>query len=495
MPPRPASRQLNARFADIVRRQATDALDLARDNLHDPDVVDAVRAMLERIREEAASLSQAQVENAASRAVRSLGTPHAITTLEDLADTCAAPSSCTHLLRPVAVLVDPDDLHRARMQAQNVASALRLVGDVDALLRAARAERLGAVWMPSGQLHALEDGRSGELSGVALYVYDDDDNLPSRLLAVRLGAAGFLTSPLNLKDAVRIVRDDAARITAAPWRVILVERTDMPADGFAQAIASDDLHVTALRGGFRLLETLDDVVPDILILSTQLDGVSTEDLLAVLRAHHRFNSVPVILLSATNETIRVVPPPVAVLRRSEPHLLLRRQIVEVAERTARMRAMREIDPSTGVLTDVALLRAADIAIANARRNPAPVTAVRIELPDLPAIRRSEGHGVAERILRAVGVALRDRLRTVDAIGRMGTTGFAAILSRCSARRAQARLHEIRDLIDGDIRAEHPIPVRMVFSFTDTASGREDLLLRADQLVSKAVASGVDSLVG
>lgn len=493
---RAANSRLRDNFADIVRAQALEALDLARESIHDTDVVDAVRGMVERIREEAQSLAQDHVEIAASRALRAMGTPTALASLEELVEVCQGPVGYSHILRPVAVMVPPEALQSTRVQSQNVASAVRLVPDIESLERVAKAEKLGAVWMPSGQLHGLEGGRGHELAGVPLYVYDEDDNLPSRLLAARLGAVGFLPAPLVLRDAIRLVREDASRVSSPPWRVILVDRTDTAGDGLATALGSDDVQVHALRGGFRLLEALDEVVPDVLVVATQLDGVSTPDLLAVLRAHARYSNIPIVMLATANETVRISPQPMAILRRSDPHALLRRQLLDVADRCARMRALRDTDPSTGVFTELALLRAADFAVASARRNPVPVTAVRVEVPDLMAVRRTDGHGAAERLLRIVAWAIRDRLRTVDAVGRMGPTGFAAILNRCSARRAQSRMQEIRDAMEEDLRAfSNGTPPRVVFGHTDTASGREDLLLRAEQIVLRAVSSGVPTLVG
>lgn len=124
----------------------------------------------------------------------------------------------------------------------------------------------------------------------------------------------------------------------------------------------------------------------------------------------------------------------------------------------------------------------DLALAQRRRSV--LTLAWIDLDDFKTVNDTHGHAVGDRVLRAVGDALRRSLRRADTAARMGGDEFALILPDTDLAGAQeiiARLTQgVRDAFgDGENRISCSIGVVTVL---DPAVAAEHIMATADALM-------------
>ncbi len=482
-----ANLRVRENFADLLRRQASEALTLANDARQDPDLLEAVRQMVLAIRETARTLRLDHVERAASRVIRELSGSGANAALEQLLDLCRGLEGVIPVLRPIVVVSTRDNEADLKAQIEWMASAIRIVPDLAGARTLAREEGLGALVLPAQVLHQML-GEEYRFADTPVVAYGEDDDIPNRLMAVQVGAAGYLPNPLRLHDAVRRVRARTGPENSLPWRVLVVDRTEPAAQALAAIFASDEIHVIPVRGGFRLLPSMDEHLPDLVVMALKLDGVRATELAAVLRMHHRHADVPRIFIAEDGDDLPRIADAQGVYHRGGGTLAAR--VINLLDRSRRERGLREYDDVTGAMSRGAILRLADREIDRAKRTNTPLACIRAEVDNIDDVRRARGPVVAEEATRTLARMLREELREFDGIGQLGPAGFVALLPNCTRVDAQVRVDGARQrwesIAGADMRLNR---VTCSFSLADSRDGLGDLLLRADRLLVRAKTTG------
>lgn len=478
------SDRLKDNFVEVLRQQAIEAVQLAAEARQDPDLREALQDILIRTRDAARTLGVDAVERAAATAVRAVDEGvGGVEAVERLLEECRALDGVSPVLRPVIVVAATGDQEpRLRAQAEGLAVAVHVVPAAPDALHRARTEAPAAVVLPATELaSALQEGET--LHGLPVYVYGDEGDLAHRLRAARLGAAGYLPAPLDLRDAIPRIRHRLSADPPTPFRVLLVDDDAERAAAVARQLDDEHVQVAHLADPHGLLRALDGAVPDLVALSLSLRGVPALELIAVLRGHHRFGDVPRVLLAddAAAEARGLLADAEAVLRRDADAALLHARIHALLERSRRERALRAMDPATGVLTRAAVMRAADRELAAVRRTRTTLAVARADLDEAMQLRKERGRPAVDAALRHLARALRDMLRETDVVGHMGVNGFVALLPNCTAANARARLDAVakryRELVAGDdVLAD----TWLATGVADTTAGIEDVLLRADR---------------
>jgi diguanylate cyclase (GGDEF)-like protein len=109
-----------------------------------------------------------------------------------------------------------------------------------------------------------------------------------------------------------------------------------------------------------------------------------------------------------------------------------------AQRLARM------DSVTGLFSRRAFMERLEHDLAFMQRRKSALTLVYVDLDDFKAVNDTHGHAAGDRVLRAVGQALRDSTREADTVARLGGDEFALVLpdtDGAGARRAVAKLQD------------------------------------------------------
>jgi diguanylate cyclase (GGDEF)-like protein len=85
------------------------------------------------------------------------------------------------------------------------------------------------------------------------------------------------------------------------------------------------------------------------------------------------------------------------------------------------------DSMTGLFNHTTTKQFLGIELARAQRNKTDLAVVSLDIDHFKVVNDTYGHGVGDRVIKALARLLRLRLRSADIIGRMGGEEFSAIL--------------------------------------------------------------------
>ena len=145
------------------------------------------------------------------------------------------------------------------------------------------------------------------------------------------------------------------------------------------------------------------------------------------------------------------------------------------------------------LTDLANRRAFEDALRSLTEAPADVDGaiLTIDVDAFKAVNDQRGHAVGDRVLRAIGHAIRSAVRPGDLPARIGGDEFAVLLPRT----AVAVAADVGDRIRAAVSAGTEPPVSISVGVAPLSADPRAALLAADTALYEAKAGGRDRVVG
>lgn len=194
-------------------------------------------------------------------------------------------------------------------------------------------------------------------------------------------------------------------------------------------------------------------------------------------------------LTAREESMRLARE----LRGTIEELMQARRTIEVQRGEIAQAAA--VDELTGVATRRAILERLRIEAGEARRYPHPVAVVLLDLDRFAGINRDHGLAVGDEVLREVALRLRLRMRSADALGRVGGDSFLALLPHTDETGAATFADAVRGRLlsrpIGTSAGEVVVSVSIGVAFMQAGMGLtdEELLAAADEALASARAAG------
>lgn len=472
--------RLRNSFAEVVKRQAGELAELAREAQADPDIREALSFELERIGGTAASLGLTPIERAA-RAALSAEDATFLDQVERLVEACRALEGVATLFRPVIVIgVEAGE-------ELDLAVDLRAAADVSEALAVAEAEEPSAFVVPHAQLAELFGRLEGSLKAVPVYACGPTSDLSRRLDAAVQGAAGYVGTPVRLDRVLDLVRARAREPEPPPYRVLVVESDSETAGIVVDALNGPNREVRQVARAQDILPAMDSFGPELVLLAGQgldFDGAA---IASVIHGHDVHGGVPVLFLASEVDALAtrlvagaddIIPKPVDGHR-------LRARVLARLRRTRDAEAARVHDRLTSTLSRRALLRSADREIGLVRRTGKPLSVVLVDVDSMGEINRRTGLGSGDEVLRALARLLASTFRETDVIGRAGGDSFGVLLPACQARDARKRIEGLREPLRawGEDFGVHDIDISV--GIADTRDGISDVLARADRALLQA----------
>lgn len=174
-------------------------------------------------------------------------------------------------------------------------------------------------------------------------------------------------------------------------------------------------------------------------------------------------------------------------------------LLEVAYKTMflhqdRLLLSASLDGLTGLLNRTRIDQCLGEELARARRYGTDFSLIMIDLDHFKEVNDLHGHGVGDSVLRQFSALLRDSVRSVDQVGRLGGEEFLILLPEVGLQQAQAAARSLQQRIRA---CEFERAGRQTASF-GVAQFQQDadpqaLLERADRALYRAKASGRDRI--
>ncbi len=174
---------------------------------------------------------------------------------------------------------------------------------------------------------------------------------------------------------------------------------------------------------------------------------------------------------------------------------------ELTRRQEELAFLATHDPLTGLPNRTLILDRVEQMLVRARRNPAPVAVLFVDLDNFKHINDTLGHGAGDRLLQAVAARLESAIRDTDALGRLGGDEFVVIAEGMSlaagpeliAERLLEALKQPFKLEDSPDAARLTVTASVGIAAGDRGSA-EELLRDADIAMYRAKWDGKNRFV-
>ncbi len=185
------------------------------------------------------------------------------------------------------------------------------------------------------------------------------------------------------------------------------------------------------------------------------------------------------------------------LRGTIEELLQARRTVELQRQE--LERASAVDPLTGVGSRAAILDRVSVEMAQARRYQHPVAIVMLDVDQFSELNRRHGTTGGDAALREVALRIRLRVREADALGRLGSDSFLAVLPHTDASGAatfaDALQHRLglRSVAIGDVEEAVTVSVGVAVMRPGEDLDLDGLLGRAAEALASAQGAGGDRI--
>jgi two-component system, cell cycle response regulator len=211
---------------------------------------------------------------------------------------------------------------------------------------------------------------------------------------------------------------------------------------------------TALDGHSGLIAAMDQQ-PDLILLDVQMPGMDGFDVIKRLKSDARLQGIPVIFLSAENDTREKVRglDLGAVDYVTKPFDVFElRARVRAALRTKRLQDLLllygEVDSLTEVYNRRVLMERLQQEWDRSRRYGTVLSLVMADIDRFKTVNDTWGHPAGDRVLSGVAGTLKSMARSGDIVGRYGGEEFALVMVRADAKSACSAAERCRLKIEG-----------------------------------------------
>ncbi|KOR30944.1 hypothetical protein TI04_03395 [Achromatium sp. WMS2] len=134
-----------------------------------------------------------------------------------------------------------------------------------------------------------------------LLVFSSSSDMEVRLLALRSGARAFFAAPIDVKKVAERVHILLTPVQEPPHKVLIMD-DDPPQAEFAAAILrKGGLEVCKVTEHPKLLETIEDFKPDLVLMDMYMPDVNGIELTRIIREQTNMSSLPVVFISGEQD--------------------------------------------------------------------------------------------------------------------------------------------------------------------------------------------------
>ena len=160
-----------------------------------------------------------------------------------------------------------------------------------------------AAFLP--QLDAIGDSlrlaRTRTSQKVALVVFADNNDIATRLKAMRAGADAFITLPMTAADAFARIEELLEGEGGDPFRVLIIE-DDRSQALFAESILRKaGMETRAVMDPISALEELSAFRPELILMDLYMPDCDGMELTTLIREREAYTNIPIVFLSGEHD--------------------------------------------------------------------------------------------------------------------------------------------------------------------------------------------------
>lgn len=272
---------------------------------------------------------------------------------------------------------------------------------------------------------------------------------------------------------------------------LAIARLRLQTDGY------DILSASSAEEG---LQKISNDVPDLVLLDVQMPGRSGFEVCAELKSDQRLCNIPVIFLSAADDTSEKVKglDLGAVDYVTKPFDVFElRARVRAALRTKRLQDLlfmySEVDSLTEIYNRRVLMERVHQEWEQTRRSHSTISFIMIDIDKFKQVNDTYGHPVGDEVLERIAHILQQSIRGGDVVGRYGGEEFGIIMTNSTADDACVAAERYRHKIEQAVfkAGKREFSVTASFGVSDS-NGRntvDELVATADSALYTAKSTG------
>lgn len=331
-----------------------------------------------------------------------------------------------------------------------------------------------------------------------LLVITTQDDFATHLEAVRVGAMGFFTKPVDIPQLENRLERCFSQQQGEPYRVLIIDDDRELASRFSLILRGANMLVEMLHEPAEIFTRMRSFNPEVILLDVNMPGCTGPELAQIIRMDDDWLRVPIIYLSAETDITRQMD---ALIKAGDDFVTKpisdNALVTAVFSRAQRARLLSNAlsrDSLTGLLKHADIKEQAAIELERAVRSGKPASVGMLDIDFFKKVNDSYGHAAGDNVIRALANLLRQRLRRIDSLGRYGGEEFLVVLPDCAAEQALRVIDEIRmrfaelKFIAGD--SEFSVTLSAGIASTEAVSSNaSELLEKADQALYAAKHGG------
>ncbi|MFW5825558.1 MAG: diguanylate cyclase, partial [Marinobacter sp.] len=281
-----------------------------------------------------------------------------------------------------------------------------------------------------------------------IFVSEEDGTIETRLRASRCGGEEFFHPAVDPGQLIEKIETYTHNNAIEPYRVLVLDDSRAQAKFMETVLKKAGMKAHIITDPMQIIVTLEEFSPEIIILDMYMPGCTGMEIARVIRQQDRFHSVPIIYLSAEDDVQKQLH---AMSLGGDDFLTKpidpKHLVATIHNRGRRARSLLALmirDSLTGLYNHTHTLYLLEQEMVKAEQKGHALCFAMIDVDYFKKVNDTFGHPIGDRILRALSMFLKQRLRKTDHIGRYGGEEFAIIMPDTTESDARAVINDIRE---------------------------------------------------
>ena len=340
------------------------------------------------------------------------------------------------------------------------------------------------------------DDAPNEPRGAMIFITNEHSaSLPQRLAACRAGGERFLVRPA-VPQLIRSVEKYYSATPFEPYKVLIMDDSRSQALFCEKALTQAGMITHVVTDPMKILHAMEDFEAEIIVMDMYMPGCTGTELAAVIRQQAEYLRLPIIFLSAEDDKEIQLH---AMSRGGDDFLTKpidpAHLATTVQNRGQRARVLNNLivrDSLTGLFNHTHILDRLQQACRRAKENNTQVCFAMVDIDFFKKVNDNYGHPVGDKVISALSLFLKQRLRKTDSIGRYGGEEFAVILPDTKGSDALHVMNDIREVFSQLEHSAADTEFKVSFSCgvcSFTGDNSDSIIEQADEALYEAKRQG------